>query len=342
MPSTGYYDETDLVIHNIIADIMRPVELLGPTHAPEQPVQPPIAGHLFYEGQLGISDSHEVDLHNIPRVTTQNLLNHNSPQPEPESSALTTMLPLHYGILPLVRVEQVQQVQHARQGRSLYNRRPSVRAEYGQGLPSREQFMHASNAEGLLALSDPRTDAHTNDGCTICKEDMSDLDEAAVLVQCGHIFHRSCLLPWLNNPAARVATCPLCRRNLFIRPRSQDVLRVDINERRSWLRHEIQTINAVRDRNTYDVDNAILWSLGGMVDLATLRSDDEIRRRIDEVILRKNQELMRLDEEESRLDPELTLWAVDDTLPFWHVRALMHQAVTAAVRSAPVEDEVTR
>lgn len=92
--------------------------------------------------------------------------------------------------------------------------------EQDRELPSREDFMDPDNAEGLLALSDPRTNAHTDDMCAICQDDMSDPDEAVVIVVCGHIYHRSCLLPWFETNT-RIHTCPYCREELFVEASQQ-------------------------------------------------------------------------------------------------------------------------
>jgi hypothetical protein len=72
-------------------------------------------------------------------------------------------------------------------------------------------------------------------------------------------------------------------------PQSQSALRADqlgarsrITERRHWLCHDIQGTSVVRDRNTYDSNAGILWTLDRTTNLATLGSDEGIRRRIDQ------------------------------------------------------------
>jgi hypothetical protein len=51
--------------------------------------------------------------------------------------------------------------------------------------------------------------------CTICLEDFSsseaEEDEKLIRMDCYHIFHQSCLLPWLQ----KQASCPNCRRELI-------------------------------------------------------------------------------------------------------------------------------
>jgi hypothetical protein len=54
--------------------------------------------------------------------------------------------------------------------------------------------------------------------CTVCHEWIElkrdggyDGRDLAMPLPCGHIFHRSCILPWLLNSA----TCPTCRASVF-------------------------------------------------------------------------------------------------------------------------------
>ncbi|KAL1536217.1 RING-type E3 ubiquitin transferase [Salvia divinorum] len=44
--------------------------------------------------------------------------------------------------------------------------------------------------------------------CSICLSEFEQGDEAMELVDCRHVFHRSCLEKWLR---CHLATCPLCR-----------------------------------------------------------------------------------------------------------------------------------
>ncbi|KAJ4351288.1 uncharacterized protein N0V89_006627 [Didymosphaeria variabile] len=90
--------------------------------------------------------------------------------------------------------------------------------ENARTLPSREQFLNPESANGLLLLSDPRTDVRPQDVCSICLEKIEDLSGAVVIIACGHIYHRHCLYTWFENPA-RFGTCPMDRRRLFVMPR---------------------------------------------------------------------------------------------------------------------------
>lgn len=48
--------------------------------------------------------------------------------------------------------------------------------------------------------------------CTICLETFEDEDEVRGLI-CGHVFHQSCIDPWLTT---RSACCPICKKDLYI------------------------------------------------------------------------------------------------------------------------------
>ncbi|KAF1965196.1 hypothetical protein BU23DRAFT_575090 [Bimuria novae-zelandiae CBS 107.79] len=83
-------------------------------------------------------------------------------------------------------------------------------------LPTRTEFM----ANDLLTLTDPRTEARPDDNmsCPICMVEISDLSTGVVIVLCGHIYHRECLLRWFEAANARQPSCPLCRRELYANP----------------------------------------------------------------------------------------------------------------------------
>ncbi|KAD7479877.1 hypothetical protein E3N88_03013 [Mikania micrantha] len=54
----------------------------------------------------------------------------------------------------------------------------------------------------------PTCDAN-NSGCTICLADYKPTDVVRLLPECGHLFHVSCIDPWLKlHP-----TCPVCRNS---------------------------------------------------------------------------------------------------------------------------------
>lgn len=50
-----------------------------------------------------------------------------------------------------------------------------------------------------------------NTACSICLEDFTK-DERLRLLPCGHLYHTSCISPWLTK---RTASCPLCKRCLY-------------------------------------------------------------------------------------------------------------------------------
>ncbi|URE37335.1 finger protein [Musa troglodytarum] len=58
--------------------------------------------------------------------------------------------------------------------------------------------------------------SHFEEGieCAICLSELADGEEARLLPQCGHGFHRRCIDPWLRIND----TCPLCRSRVGARP----------------------------------------------------------------------------------------------------------------------------
>lgn len=49
--------------------------------------------------------------------------------------------------------------------------------------------------------------------CAICLEEFEDQDVVRGLI-CGHVFHKTCVDPWLSN---RKACCPLCKRDYYLK-----------------------------------------------------------------------------------------------------------------------------
>lgn len=83
-------------------------------------------------------------------------------------------------------------------------------------------FASLSNSEGASALSLTETNSRSDrveppsdpDTCAICIEQLEDCDEIRVL-KCNHVFHFSCITPWMTN---RNASCPLCKTLYYIPP----------------------------------------------------------------------------------------------------------------------------
>lgn len=50
------------------------------------------------------------------------------------------------------------------------------------------------------------------DECSICFEDLSDVDEESIeLHDCSHVFHKVCLFQWIWSKSS----CPLCRHPIY-------------------------------------------------------------------------------------------------------------------------------
>ncbi|KAL5410638.1 hypothetical protein PMIN03_005272 [Paraphaeosphaeria minitans] len=194
--------------------------------------------------------------------------------------------------------------------------------EQGRHLPSREQFMDPGNAEGLLALSDPRavesapvqafnnsrTQAHAND-CGICNSEMTDLDEAVFIVRCGHTYHRSCLLRWFDIDV-RIHRCPYCARTLFVESQQQPGpseptgvpiapdFTINGSEDSGILGQGLQIPTEAGPDRGADM-------LGSFAENPTSVSDAEMLRPVENQILQMNEQLEQVEEdEESRLQPE--------------------------------------
>lgn len=53
--------------------------------------------------------------------------------------------------------------------------------------------------------------------CTICMEEFRDGERLRKLTTCGHLFHPSCILRWLQGEQQRLSQkCPLCNMALSV------------------------------------------------------------------------------------------------------------------------------
>ena len=92
-------------------------------------------------------------------------------------------------------------------------------------LPFREEFINNS----LVSLLHPAAQgARPTDCCPICYEDIDTSDEglgkARIILNCGHMYHNSCIQPWFSMvPPGGTGSCPYDRGGLFIVP--SDLLR---------------------------------------------------------------------------------------------------------------------
>lgn len=73
--------------------------------------------------------------------------------------------------------------------------------------------------------------------CPICNEDFA-LSEQVLQLQCSHIFHESCVLPWLEMKH----NCPICRCDVSDRlptlSEIQELTETEIRQRMRWHNHE--------------------------------------------------------------------------------------------------------
>lgn len=71
-----------------------------------------------------------------------------------------------------------------------------------------ENVSEARKSETILFLQQHRAETINGEACPICMES-SDIE--AVLLDCGHLFHRDCLKDWVLIKGS----CPVCRKHLF-------------------------------------------------------------------------------------------------------------------------------
>lgn len=72
------------------------------------------------------------------------------------------------------------------------------------------------------ARKGPRGGSADSSCCSICLSDYKAADELRVLPDCGHLFHKECVDPWLRLHA----TCPVCRNSPMPTPLSTPLAEV--------------------------------------------------------------------------------------------------------------------
>lgn len=93
---------------------------------------------------------------------------------------------------------------------------------------------HRQMIKKMKAVRFVRVKDHTqHDCCPICLEAFSDNDTVK-RIKCGHVFHSSCIDPWLSEISD---ICPVCRRPVVeMQPRNYEKeLIVEISEDMTWM-----------------------------------------------------------------------------------------------------------
>jgi hypothetical protein len=91
------------------------------------------------------------------------------------------------------------------------NLEPVARSSLNIGINIREFVNRRINALGIEGLDELKVEDETQI-CVICLDKfVEEPQKAAVALECEHIFHRNCLLPWFEEHQS----CPICRTEQF-------------------------------------------------------------------------------------------------------------------------------
>jgi len=83
----------------------------------------------------------------------------------------------------------------------------------------------AVTSEEILERLPPAKTPRNSDGggqpsCVVCLCEV-DVDEESITTQCGHVFHKDCVLQWWTHKPRRSIRCPTCRTKQKIRSKSR-------------------------------------------------------------------------------------------------------------------------
>jgi len=99
---------------------------------------------------------------------------------------------------------------------------------FGPRRPAQEEAQQqrknkkAVTSEEILERFPPtKTPRHSDDeggqpSCVVCLCEV-DVDEECITTQCGHVFHKECVLQWWTHKPRRSIRCPTCRTKQKIR-----------------------------------------------------------------------------------------------------------------------------
>jgi len=100
----------------------------------------------------------------------------------------------------------------------LGGRRP---AEEQQQRKNRKAVTSEEILERLPPTKTPRnSDGGDQPSCVVCLCEV-DVDEESITTQCGHVFHKECVLQWWTHKPRRSIRCPTCRTKQKIRSKSR-------------------------------------------------------------------------------------------------------------------------
>ena len=68
--------------------------------------------------------------------------------------------------------------------------------------------------EHIILLTEVEGKEDLEDVCSICYETF--LDKKTIKTECGHIYHKECLLQWLGSNQNQSRKCPLCLNSLSL------------------------------------------------------------------------------------------------------------------------------
>ena len=84
----------------------------------------------------------------------------------------------------------------------LYNKFNTITDEYYESIEILEKATPSTDIIDFIHIS---VDIQTE--CSICQDTIDNVDLPVKLSQCGHIYHKDCLVNWLK----RKNDCPVCR-----------------------------------------------------------------------------------------------------------------------------------
>lgn len=88
-----------------------------------------------------------------------------------------------------------------------------IEYQYRNFIPSNRHVILLTNINSSMVIADDIEEQRLIDECSICHDV---LETNVIKTECEHIFHKSCVISWINSGQNQSLKCPICRTRLSL------------------------------------------------------------------------------------------------------------------------------